>query len=46
MDKYQTLITATTRFHLPKPGSTDLTRKSDSVLTRPIGKDGVRGWSM
>ena len=39
-----TLITATT--HLPRPVSTDLTIKSDSVLTNPIGKDGVRGWSM
>ena len=36
-----TLITATTSVHLPKPVSTDLTIKSDSVLTNPIGKDGV-----
>ena len=35
-----TLITATTSFHLPKPVSTDLTIKPDSVLTNPIGKDG------
>ena len=32
--------------HLPKPVSTDLTLKPDSVLTNPIGKDGVRSWSM
>ena len=36
-----TLITATTSGHLPKPVSTDLTIKPDSVLTYPIGKDGV-----
>ena len=41
-----TLITATTSFHLPKPVSTDLTIKPDSVLTNPIGKDGVRSWLM
>ena len=41
-----TLITATTSVHLPKPVSTDLTIKSDSVLTNPIEKDGVRSWSM
>ena len=41
-----TLITATTSVHLPKPVSTDLTIKPDSVLTNPIGKDGVRSWSM
>ena len=41
-----TLITATTRVHLPKPVSTDLTIKPDSVLTDPKGKDGVRSWSM
>ena len=41
-----TLITATTSIHLPKPVSTDLTIKQDSVLTNPIGKDGVRSWSM
>ena len=32
--------------HLPKPVSTDLIIKSDSVLTNPLGKDGVRGWSV
>ena len=36
------LITATTSVDLPKPVSTDLTIKPDSVLTNPIGKDGVR----
>ena len=36
-----TLITATTSAHLPNPVSTDLTIKPDSVLTNPIGKDGV-----
>ena len=41
-----TLITATTSVHLPKPVSTDLTIKPDSVLTNPIGKDGVRSRSM
>ena len=41
-----TLITATTSVHLPKPVSTDLTIKPDSVLTNPIGKDGARSWSM
>ena len=41
-----TLITATTSVHLPKPVSTDLIIKSDLVLTNPIGKDGLRGWSM
>ena len=41
-----TLITATTSVHLPKPVSTDLTIKADSVLTNPIGKDGLRSWSM
>ena len=41
-----TLITATTSIHLPKPVSTDLTIKPDSVLTNPIGKDGVQSWSM
>ena len=35
------LITATTSIQLPKPVSTDLTIKPDSVLTNPIGKDGV-----
>ena len=33
--------TATTSIHLPKPVSTDLTIKADSVLTNSIGKDGV-----
>ena len=37
-----TLITATTSVHLPKPVSTDLTIKPDSVLTNPLGKDGVQ----
>ena len=37
-----TLITATTSVHLPKPASTDLTIKPDSVLANPIGKDRVR----
>ena len=41
-----TLITANTSIHLPKPVSTDLTRKSDSVLTNPIGKDRVQGLLM
>ena len=41
-----TLITATTSVHLPKPVSTDLTIKPDSVLTNPIGKDWMRSWSM
>ena len=41
-----TLITAATSVHLPKPVSTDLTIKPDSVLTNPVGKDGVRSWSM
>ena len=40
------LVTATTSVHLPKPVSTDLTIKPDSVLTNPVGKDGVRSWSM
>ena len=40
-----TLTAATNSVHLPKPVSTDLT-KSDSVLTKPVGKDGVRGRSM
>ena len=37
-----TLITATTIVHLPQLVSTDLRIKPDSVLTNPIGKDGVR----
>ena len=41
-----TLITTTTSVHLPKSASTDLTIKSDSILTNPTGKDDVRGWSM
>ena len=41
-----TLITATTSVHLPKPDSTDLTINPAPVLTNPIGKDGVRSWSM
>ena len=41
-----TLITATTSIHLPKQVLTDLAIKPDSVLTNPIGKDGVRSWSM
>ena len=41
-----TLITATTSVHLPKPVSTDLTIKPDSVLTNPVGKDGVQSWWM
>ena len=35
-----TLIKANTSIHLPKPVSTDVTIKPDSVLTNPIGKDG------
>ena len=41
-----TLIAATTSVHLTKPVSTDLTIKPDSVLTNPIGKDGVQSWWM
>ena len=37
---------ATNSVHLPKPVSTDLTIKPDSVLTNPIGKDGVPSLSM
>ena len=40
------LITATTSVHLPKQVSTDPTIKSNLVSTNPIGKDGVRSWSM
>ena len=40
------LITATTSVHLSEPFSTDLTLKSDSVLTTSIGKDGVGGCLM
>ena len=32
--------------HLPRPVSTDLTIKTDSVLTNTIEKDGVQDWSM
>ena len=43
-DKHHT----TTTIHLPKPVSTDLAITPDSVLTNPIGKDGVtpslEGW--
>ena len=35
-------ITATTSVYLPKPASTDLPIRSDSVLTNAIGKDGVQ----
>ena len=41
-----TLITATTSVFLPKPVSTNLTVKPDSVLTNTIGKDGLQRWSM
>ena len=41
-----TVIIVTTSIHLPKTVSTDLTINPDSVLTNPIGKDGVRSWSM
>ena len=41
-DKHQ-LVTATTNVHLPKSISTDLTIKSDSILTNPIRKDEVAG---
>ena len=44
--KGSTLVTATTSVHLPKPVLTDLTIKPHLVLTNPIGKDGVRSWSM
>ena len=40
------LITSTTSIHLPNLVSIDLTIKSDLVLTNPIGKDGMCGWSM
>ena len=42
-------ITTTHSYHqcnLPKPVSNDLTIKSGSVLTNPVEKDGVQGWSM
>ena len=38
------LLAAITSIHLPEPVSTDLTIKSDSVLTNQIRKDGVPGW--
>ena len=31
---------------IKKPVSTDLTIKPDSVLTNPVGKDGVQNWLM
>ena len=40
------LITATTSVHLPKSVLVNLTVKSDSDLTSPIAKGGVRDWSM
>ena len=36
-----TLIADTTSVNFPKQVSTDLTIKPDSVLTNPVGKDGV-----
>ena len=41
-----TLITATTSVHLPKPVSTDLTIKPDSVLTNLTENDEVRSGLM
>ena len=41
-----TLITAITSIHLSKPVSNNLTIKSDSVSTNPIGKNSVQSWSM
>ena len=41
-----TIITATSSVHPHRPFSTDRTIKSDLVLTNPVWKDGVRGWSM
>ena len=38
-DKHKHLITATTSIHLPKPVSTDLTIKPDSLLTNPIARN-------
>ena len=35
------LITATSSVYVPKPVSTDLTIKPDSVLTNPMRKGGV-----
>ena len=40
--KRKIINTVTTSVHLFKSASTDLTIKSDSVLTNPIGKDGVQ----
>ena len=37
------LITASTSVNLPKPVSTELTIKSDLILTNTIRKDGVQG---
>ena len=45
VSEVSTLITAVTSVHLPKPVSTDLTMP-DSVLTNPVGKDGVQSWLM
>ena len=45
-DKHQHQSQLTTSVHLPSPISTDLPIKPDSVFTNPIGKDGVRSWSM
>ena len=42
----QKRITAITSVHLPKPVSTDVRIKLNSVLINPIGKDGVQSWSM
>ena len=41
-----TLITTTTSVHPPKSVSTDLTIKTGLLLTNPIGKDGMKSWSM
>ena len=41
-----TLTPAIISVHLPKPFSTDLTIKPDSVLTNLIRKDGVQSWLM
>ena len=37
-------IATTTSINLPKPVSTNLTMKPDSVLTIPTGKDEVQSW--
>ena len=39
--KRLTLITTTTSIHFPKPISTDLTIKPNSVLTSAIGEEGL-----